>query len=96
MTETNDLKKNYFLHFIKGTSVILYIEDYHVSEIVREPEYNFAIGLSKNYQRIRFYYIDKLKGEVDPKRFVHINYSDYYLTDECLVNLKLPKLKTPG
>lgn len=91
MHETDNLQKNYFLHLIKGTSVILYIEDYHVSEIMNPPQPDFGIGLSSNYQRIRFYRIDRKKNQIDHERFIHVPYSDYYLINQNYIkNFKLP------
>lgn len=90
MQEPDNLQKNYFLHLIKGTSVILYIEDYHVSEIITGTKSFFGVGLSKNYTRIRFYRIDESKGLKDPERFIHIPYSDYYVNQNYLINFKLP------
>lgn len=87
--ETNNLKKKYFLHLTKDPSVILYIEDYHVAEITNPPQSGLGIGLSSDYQSIRFYRIDMTKDIVDHKRFILLP-SDYHLKENHLVNFELP------
>ena len=73
--ESTDSLKNYFLYFIKGSKVIPYIKDYHVSQVTIEGIL-LGIGLSSDYKTLRFYEIDESYGARDHRRFKSIILED--------------------
>lgn len=85
--ELDKVFKDYFLEMTKGSSVVLWIDNFHVSEITKISDTGIAIGLSADYLSLRLYELNlAFPSPKDHRRFKLILTIDFFMGKDYFLN----------